>query len=63
MQPHQTPDGFFAMGGYGAFIWPAYAAALIIILGLAWLSLSRLRRAEKQWKQISSTAIQHDDEP
>ena len=40
-------NGFFEMGGYAAFIWPAYAAALIALGGVTVLSLlarARVRR-------------------
>ena len=40
-------SGFFAMGGYAAYVWPAYAAALIALGGLTLLSLvarARVRR-------------------
>jgi heme exporter protein D len=26
---------FFAMGGYGAYIWPCYALSLIVLVGIA----------------------------
>jgi heme exporter protein CcmD len=26
---------FFAMGGYGAYIWPCYALTLIVLVGIA----------------------------
>ena len=32
---------FFAMGGYGAFVWPAYGASALV---LGWLWISSLRR-------------------
>jgi len=35
---------FLAMGGYGAYVWPAYGAALVI-LAAVWLDGQRRRRA------------------
>ncbi len=32
---------FFAMGGYGAFVWPAFGASALV---LGWLWVSSLRR-------------------
>ncbi len=32
---------FLAMGGYGAFVWPAYGASALV---LGWLWVSSLRR-------------------
>lgn len=44
-------NGFFAMGGYAAYVWPAYAAALIALGGVTALSLlarARVRRALRE---------------
>lgn len=41
-------SGFFAMGGYGAFIWGAYGVAVLAIGGLVIASVlarHRVRRA------------------
>jgi heme exporter protein D len=35
---------FFAMGGYAAFVWPAYAAAASIMATLWWTSMASYRR-------------------
>ncbi len=37
---------FFAMGGYGSYIWPAYLLAALILTVLLILSLRDLRRNE-----------------
>jgi len=37
---------FLAMGGYAGFVWPAYALAAIVLVGLLALSLRQLRKAE-----------------
>jgi len=29
-------SGFFAMGGYAVFLWPAYALTLLALLGNIW---------------------------
>ncbi len=34
---------FFAMGGYAAYVWPAYGLALAILLGSLVASLRSLR--------------------
>jgi heme exporter protein D len=39
-------DQFLAMGGYAAFVWPAYAVAALVMLGLLVVSLRRLRRTQ-----------------
>ena len=37
-----------AMGGYAGFVWPAYALATIVLVGLLAFSLRALRRAEAE---------------
>jgi len=34
---------YLAMGGYAAFVWPAYGVALVVLGGLAWCSWRRYR--------------------
>jgi heme exporter protein D len=36
---------FLAMGGYAAFVWPAYGLALVVIGGLAIYSWRRYRES------------------
>lgn len=36
---------WLAMGGYAAFVWPAYGIALVVLGGIAWQSLRRHRRS------------------
>ena len=37
---------FFAMGGYAAFVWTAYAAAALGLAGLGLVSWQRMRALE-----------------
>ncbi len=37
---------FFAMGGYGAYVWPAFGITAIILIGLAVVSVRGLRTRE-----------------
>jgi heme exporter protein D len=39
-------SSFLAMGGYGAYVWPAYGVALGVLGALAWTTW-RARRAAK----------------
>ncbi len=39
---------FFAMGGYGAFVWPAFGASALVLGGLWMSSLRRLRGLERE---------------
>jgi heme exporter protein D len=36
------------MGGYAPFVWPAYALAAIVLVGLLAVSLRQLRKAEAE---------------
>ncbi|HKS89524.1 MAG TPA: heme exporter protein CcmD [Stellaceae bacterium] len=36
---------WLAMGGYAAFVWPAYAVAAVVLGGLSWQSWRRHRRS------------------
>lgn len=47
---------FLAMGGHAAFIWPAFAIALIALLSLAVLSRSGLAAAERDHAQARREA-------
>ena len=38
---------FIAMGGYAAFVWPAYGIAALVVLAFAILTWRRLRAAEE----------------
>jgi heme exporter protein D len=40
-------SGFFAMGGYAAFIWPTYGLAAFVMLGLIGWTMRRHARAAK----------------
>jgi heme exporter protein D len=37
---------YLAMGGYGAFIWPAYGVAAILMVGVLILSWKSMRQRE-----------------
>jgi heme exporter protein D len=39
---------FLAMGGYAKFVWPAYALAAIVLVGLLVISLRQLRKTEAE---------------
>jgi heme exporter protein D len=41
-------NAFFAMGGYAAFIWPAYAATLVGLGGAIVLTWRAYRAAERR---------------
>lgn len=37
---------FLAMGGYAAFIWPAYGVATVVLAGLLAFSIRTMRQRE-----------------
>ena len=43
---------FFAMGGYGFYVWSSYAVAALVITGLYLWSRAGLRSAEKREAQL-----------
>jgi heme exporter protein D len=47
---------FFAMGGYAAFIWPAYGGAALVIGLLIGLSLRANHRAKAQLAHLEAGA-------
>ena len=47
--------GFFDMGGDGAFIWPAYGVAVLMLIAFAVLSWRRLRAAERALERITES--------
>ena len=39
---------FFAMGGYAAYVWPAYGAAFVVLGGFTLNALLRFRAAARE---------------
>jgi heme exporter protein D len=39
---------FLAMGGYAAFVWPAWGLTVLVLGGLVWSSLRSMRAREKE---------------
>jgi heme exporter protein D len=40
------------MGGYAAFIWPAYAVSALGLLGMVWQSWAAWRAAKKRLQAL-----------
>lgn len=40
------------MGGYGAFVWPAYAVSAVTLIGLAFVIRARAARARKRLAEL-----------
>ena len=43
---------FFAMGGYAAFVWPCYAASILVLGVLIMQSVAAHARARKEIKRL-----------
>ncbi len=50
----QAMSEFFAMGGYAAFIWPAYGFTAALLCGLLVLSLKSMRQREALVESLRS---------
>lgn len=48
----ETVPEFFAMGGYGAYVWPAFGFTLIVLLGLLVASWRASRRRQEELAQL-----------
>lgn len=47
---------FLAMGGYAAYVWPAFGLAAIILIGLTVASLRGLRVAEADLASVEKSS-------
>lgn len=47
-------SAFFDMGGYGAYVWPAYAVSAGAIVGLAFFIWRRGRRLRKELTKVEA---------
>jgi heme exporter protein D len=45
-------SGFFAMGGYAAYVWPAYAVTLVLLGGGVAMTLRAYNRAKAQLARL-----------
>ncbi len=51
---------FFAMGGYGLYVWGSYVVTFICIVGEIWFISNRRRTLEKQYSLIRNINIRRD---
>ena len=42
-------NNFWAMGGYGLYVWGSYGVAALCVAAETWLLARRLRRAQRQF--------------
>jgi len=46
---------WFAMGGYGAYIWPAYAIAAAVLVALGWTSFATYRKRRRMLDELKES--------
>ena len=52
---------FFEMGGYAAYVWPAFGAAAAIMIALLLFSIRAMRAKEAALRALEATARQRRD--
>ncbi|MEM8987553.1 MAG: heme exporter protein CcmD [Pseudomonadota bacterium] len=50
--------GFFEMGGYAAYVWPAWGLSAVLLAALALISLQDYKRAKR-----AADALKNEDAP
>jgi heme exporter protein D len=51
-------ETFFAMGGYGVYVWPAYALTAAIMVAFLISTLRSLRSRQRSLKHLEANAPQ-----
>jgi heme exporter protein D len=46
---------YFQMGGYAAFVWPAYGLGLLGLVGIMWLSVKSWKAREDEFNRLKSS--------
>lgn len=49
---------FFAMGGYGAFVWSSYAISAVILIALLVTSVRRLNKIERELVPLEAARLE-----
>jgi heme exporter protein D len=49
-------SGFLAMGGYAAYVWPAYGLTVVVLAGLLLWSLGAYRRRRRELDRLQRDA-------
>lgn len=44
---------FLEMGGYAAFVWPAYGLSVGVLVLIAWLSIKNLKETQNTFDKLS----------
>ncbi|MFP6774349.1 MAG: heme exporter protein CcmD [Alphaproteobacteria bacterium] len=51
---------FMAMGGYGAYVWPAFGVVLAVMAGLWYASMHGWRKSELDLKALRESRQQRE---
>ena len=57
-----TPEPYFAMGGYAAYVWPAYATAAVIMIALLISSWRHMRSGEAKLNEFRAAMTKENDQ-
>ncbi len=60
---HETMSEYFTMGGYAAFVWPAFALSLGVLGALLAASVKSLRESEKALDEAGAGSPREDHTP
>jgi heme exporter protein D len=52
---------FFEMGGYAIYVWPAFAVAALVMIGLLVTSLRTLRAREAVLRRLEAAGRPRDE--
>ncbi len=53
-------QSFLNMGGYAAFVWPAYGVTALVLAGLFATSLGRMRASERTLAELRGADDEED---
>lgn len=45
-------EALLHLGGYGAYVWPAYGIAALVLIGVLWQTLASLHANERLAKRL-----------
>lgn len=52
---------YLGMGGYAAYVWPAFGTAALVLAVLLWSSVARLRAREATLKALEGSGLRRRD--
>lgn len=55
-----SQTSFFAMGGYAAYVWPAWGLSLVALAVIGWMSWRWMRRVERLAAHPGSASLDGD---